>query len=82
MFIAMTGATIMETANGSGIVAKFKGSKAANCVRVTLDGGDTYSVEFLKIRGTEIKEVSNTDGVYCDMLRPIFERTTGLRTSL
>ena len=54
---------------------KFKGSRKVNCLKVTLNSLDLYKMEFYSPRGKLVKEV---DGVYCDMLVDIFEKTTGL----
>lgn len=53
-----------------------------NTVRVTLDPSDTYTVEFLRIRGTKLTIVATEDMVYCDALRSTFTRVTGLQVSL
>jgi hypothetical protein len=53
-----------------------------NCVRVVLDPCDTYTVTFLKVRGTSVKQIASYDQTYCDQLRGLFEEVTGLRTSL
>ncbi len=64
--------------DGNTLVFKFKGSKVANYVRITLTPADTYTVDFKKIRGVEAKDVKVFEDVYADMLRDIFESTTGL----
>ena len=79
-FIAMTGATCI--ADGNTLIVKFKGSSIANIMYVTLNSLDLYDVQIAKYRGMNVKVVSETSGAYSDMLRPIFEKTTGLRTSL
>jgi len=79
-FIAMTGAVCFS--DGNTLITKFKGSKVANIMYVTLNEFDTYDVKIGKFRGTELKIVKEVSGAYCDMLRFIFEQTTGLRTSL
>jgi len=58
--------------------------RAAKCthVRVTLEPSDTYKVEFLKVRGVECKTVYETDDIYCDGLKGLVERKTGLYLSL
>jgi hypothetical protein len=81
-FIAMTGATCYHDNNGNTLVVKFKGSKAANIMYVTLNSMDTYDVKFCKFRGMDIKTVAEFNGAYVDMLKPMFEDTTKLRTSL
>jgi hypothetical protein len=53
-----------------------------NCVRVVLDPCDTYTVTFLKVRGTSCQQIASYDDTYCDQLRGLFEEVTGLRTSL
>ena len=79
-FIAMTGATCYS--DGNTLVAKFKGSKIANIMYVTLNSMDTYDVKFCKFRGLDVKTIKEISGVYSDMLKPLFESTTFLRTSL
>ena len=61
---------------------RFKGSKVANYLKITLKGDDTYTMSFLKIWGTKVKEVKEIEGVYFDQLHGIIESTTGLYTSL
>lgn len=81
-FIAMTAATCYSDNNGQTLVAKFKGSKIANIMYVTLNSMDTYDVKICKFRGMEIKTIKEVNGAYADMLKPIFEQTTKLYTSL
>jgi hypothetical protein len=67
---------------GNGLSFKFKGSKVANYMKVTLTPLDTYNVELGKIWGQKYtikREVSN---VYFDQLKEIFEDTTKLYLSL
>lgn len=79
-FIAMTGATCFS--DGDTLIAKFKGSKIANIMYVTLNSMDTYDVKIGKFRGMELKIVKEVNGAYNDMLKNIFEQTTGLYISL
>lgn len=69
-----------------GIGFKFKGCKKANYVRVTYLTNDLYKVELIKVHRIDSKVpftvVSEDTGYYDDMLRPWFERETGLDTSL
>jgi hypothetical protein len=81
-FIVMTGATCYSDNNGQTLVAKFKGSKTANIMYITLNSMDLYDVKICKYRGMDIKTVKELNGAYADMLKPLFEKTTGLRTSL
>jgi hypothetical protein len=56
-----------------------------NYVKITLDPSDTYTIEFCKWRGGKARkmtEIAKVEGVYCDMLREVFTRYTGLYTSL
>ncbi len=79
-FIAMTGASCYS--DGDTLVTKFKGSKAANIMYVTLNNNDLYDVKICKYKGMEVKTIKEVNNAYADMLKPIFEQTTGLRTSL
>ncbi len=53
-----------------------------NFVRVVLDPNDTYSLTFMRTRGTSCVEVSWTSDIYCDQLQELFTDRTGLRTTL
>ena len=53
-----------------------------NAVRVTLAGDDTYTVDYLRARGTSLKTVSCSSGIYCDRLQSDFSAVTGLATKL
>jgi hypothetical protein len=83
-FQAMTGAhTFLGDANSVSFrlpLAKHPG--AVNYVKITLTGRDDYDVEFYRIRGRKSTLVSSTEGIYADQLREVFERATGLYTSL
>ena len=79
-FIAMTGAACYS--DGNTLVAKFKGSKVANIMYVTLNDADLYDVKICKFKGFDVKLVKEVNNAYADMLIAIFENTTGLRTSL
>jgi hypothetical protein len=81
-FIAMTGATCYSDNNGNTLVAKFKGSKIANIVYVTINSMDTYDVKICKYRGMNVNTVKEVEGVYCDQLRHVFEQVTKLYTKL
>jgi hypothetical protein len=79
-FIAMTGATCYS--DGNTLVSKFKGSKIANIMYVTLNSLDLYDVKICKYRALEVKTIVEIENVYADMLKSIFENTTKLRISL
>jgi hypothetical protein len=61
---------------------KFKGSKKANSVRIILNSGDTYDVEFYKIAGVDFDKVKAFKDVDAENLRGVFTKFTGLDTSL
>lgn len=61
---------------------KFRGSPVANFCKIVVDGNDTYTVTFIKVRGTNVETVKELDGVYAEMLQDIFTETTGLYTHL
>jgi hypothetical protein len=68
--------------HGNGVSFRFKGSKASNYCKVTLDPSDTYSFELGKIWGHKYTVKADYTGIYCDQLVEIFERDTGLYLSL
>lgn len=82
-FIAMTGARAFV---GGDDFLSFslpaKGLDGGNKVRVTLTPMDVYTVETFYVRGTKFQACSTEEDVYCDTLRAVFERLTGLRSSL
>lgn len=78
-FIAMTGSKkFVSIENG----LQFRIPGKVNSCRIVLDDSDTYTVEFFKIRGVNVKSVYELSGVYADMLQSIFTSQTGLDTSL
>ncbi len=84
-FLVMTGAKNL-IAGANQLTFRLPGAgfckNGINCVRVTLNGTDTYTMEFLKIRGMKVTTVETVEGLYDDMLRPVFTRATGLVTNL
>lgn len=83
-FIAMTGA---KSFGDHGDALSFRlpsnfATKGINYVKITLDADDTYSVTFGKVRGLKYTVISTFSMIYCDMLTELFERETGLATSL
>ena len=83
-FMVMVGAhNLVCSGEGCGtMMLKFKGSKVANYLKVTLTSMDLYDVEFGKIWGMDYKVVKKVEGIYNDMLVSLFEETTGLYTKL
>ena len=85
-FIVMTGARNF-VGSDEGLSFRLPGSggfcKAGiNCVQVTLMPSDTYNVTFSRLRGDKLTVVSEFTDIYCDGLRELFTRETGLETSL
>ena len=64
------------------VTGKFKGSRVANIMYITLNSMDLYDVKICKYRNLEVKVVDEIENCYNDDLVPFFEKTTGLRTSL
>lgn len=83
-FIAMTGASNFVKNDKEKLIAFKIGRNANNInyVRIKLNSMDTYDMEFIRIRGDDLKVVSKADGVYNDMLQSVFTEHTGLYTSL
>ena len=79
-FIAMTGASCYS--DGNTLITKFKGSKIANIMYITLNSSNLYDVKICKYRGMDVKTIKEVNGAYNDMLKSIFENTTQLRNSL
>ena len=83
-FIAMTGAKNFVGGNNM-LAFKISSNITKNRishVRITLTPADTYTVEYLSIRGHVTKTVHTDEDVYFDMLRATFTAATGLETSL
>lgn len=82
-FKVMTGANNI-LALGDGVsfkLPKFDGLKI-NYVKIILEPSDTYTVEFGRVYGSKYTVLSTHSDIYCDVLVDLFERKTGLRTSL
>lgn len=59
-----------------------KAKNKANYCRIKLNALDLYDVEFINIRGLNIRTVSTHNDLYADMLKSTFEAETGLYLSL
>ena len=84
-FIVMTGAKNFVSADVGDGQLSFRLPRAKdsiNHVSITLNGKDLYDVKFGMIRGVNYKIKKEFNDVYNDMLVDIFEKTTGLYTSL
>ena len=80
-FIAMTGAKDFAVGPKGAIFKIGRNAKSISHVRIDLEN-DLYNVEFIRVRGTKIKVVKYFKHIYFDQLRDLFEKNTGLRTSL
>ena len=81
-FVAMTGAKTLA-ATGKGLQFRLP-SRKINLVSIDLNYLDLYDMKFQKINWKTgvSKIVSEHNGIYFDQLVPIFEKETGLYTSL
>ena len=79
-FIAMTGAVCFS--DGNTLITKFKGSRIANIMYITVNELDLYNVKIGKFKGLDLKTIKEESNVYANDLRSIFESTTGLATNL
>lgn len=72
------------TSQGNSLNFRFPNNRAGmpNYVSVTLEADDTYTVEFLRLRGLNHKRVAIVRGVYVEDLRRVIEDKTKLRLSL
>jgi hypothetical protein len=85
-FLAMTGAknlvgsadTLSFRLPGSGGFTK----NGINVVSIQLTPADTYTVTFSRLRASKLTTVEAHEDIYWDQLREVFERATGLATSL
>lgn len=90
MFRMMTGAKhFLAHKEGAGTEAPMVGGLSFkltmgnwNHVKIELTHMDDYTVVFNKIRGFAVVEQKVVRGVYCDNLREVFEKETGLYTRL
>lgn len=85
-FIAMTGAKDFVRSDAGQwlqfkLPARFAKDKI-NCVKITLTPADLYDIEYLYIRGFEVKTVRKSEGIFCNMLQADFTENTGLDTHL
>ncbi len=80
---AMIGATYF-VGDETSLQFSFKGCRKANKCRVTLLPNDLYRMELLKVnkRTYDLEYLYEEEGLYWDMLKPVFENETGLDLSL
>ena len=83
-FVAMTGAkNLMSDGNALQfkLPARFA-NDGINFVVIKLDPSDTYSIQFCKFRGLDVKEIAFRERVYADQLQEVFTSVTGLDCTL
>jgi hypothetical protein len=61
---------------------KARAKNGANAFMVTLDPSDTYTIEFISVRGSSRKVKEALSDVYAEDLKNIFQNKTGLYLSL
>lgn len=90
-FQAMTGARVLvghgealldNTLGGLSFKIGSGAKRGITHVRVFLKTNDTYTVEFLKIRGAKVTTISEHAMVYADNLRALFTECTGFEVTL
>jgi hypothetical protein len=83
-FIVMTGSTgFIRDDKERQITFKIpKAKKGINYIRIKLTAMDLYDMEFISVRGGNVKVIGHETGVYNDQLQSIFTKYTGLNTSL
>lgn len=82
MFVMMTGVKNLVAGENTLSMKLAKNKSKATHLRITLNGLDLYDVEFLNIRGVNVKTVETHENIYNDMLRSTFTEVTGMYTSL
>jgi len=83
-FLAMTGAKPIGIKNGLKLQLKMTTVKIGKNLEITLNGNDLYDLAFYNIDKKTYDKVVKKEikDLYCDQLVEIFERETGLFTSL
>lgn len=81
-FIAMTGAKNLCAGERSVSAKIGKNAGKVTHIAVTLNAADTYDMRFINIRGINMKDVANVEGVYADQLQRVFTDVTGMDTHL
>ena len=74
--------TQYKTGDARSLTFNIRGCKKISHVIVSLNDRDTYTLEFIKCRGTQRQAVDTREDVYFDSLREIISRVTGLALSL
>src|SRR5262245_9743166 len=85
-FLAMTGAKQL-IGSATSLSFTLPGTpgfvqRGINVCRITLTPMDTYTVEYLRVRGSAVTTVQTCEDIYADALQDCFTRETGLVTHL
>jgi len=72
------------TGRENGVSFKFKcrAKNGSNMFKVTLDPSDTYTIEFISVRGMSVKVKESLSDIYAEDLVRLFQDKTGLYLSL
>lgn len=95
-FLMMTGSKNLVYDENSLRMRLVRNHSGANLLKITLRWDDLYDMVFTYHRAPSyrvkdgkvferkevFKEIKRYEGVYCDMLRPLFSEVTGLETHL
>jgi hypothetical protein len=81
-FVVMTGSKNFVSDNNKLTMQLTTNALKAKWLTITLDASDTYTMKFLKLKGSELTTLKEIEGVYCDQLQTLFTKYTGLYTSL
>jgi hypothetical protein len=79
--LAMLGASHL-VGSSDGLQFFIKGSRKVNLIRIVLSPDDTYTVEFWKGRGVNLRKVAEHNNIYVDQLHEVIAHETGLLTRM
>jgi len=81
-FTSMTGAKSFVMGERSLTFRFGRNASKSNMVKITLNGDDTYTVQFYRLRGIDCAPTYHVDSVHADGLREAFTAHTGMITAL
>ena len=81
-FLVMTGSKNLAAGKDKLSMKLTRNKSAANYLIITLTVMDTYTMEFVSVRGASRKVKKTYENVYGDQLQALFTEATGLYTSL
>lgn len=79
-FCAMTGSNNFGAGENKLSMKLKRNASGANYLIITLTPMDTYTMEFVSVRGAKRTVKKLIENVYCDMLQSMFTDATGLYT--